>query len=396
MAVVWGEVKGLAGPREPEPRPHLARLQPAQHGGPDYALLARLGLAPGQIIDFSVNANPYGPSPRVRQTVTRAAIEQYPDSGCRALAERLAARHGVAPEQVLVGNGSTELIRLLALAYLDAGDPCLILEPTFGEYRAAAGLAGARISALYAGPTSGFCPDLDACVRLAREVRPRLTYLCNPNNPTGTYLPRAAVEALAEACTGGLLAIDQAYLPFVADPWPTEPLLAAGNVVLLHSMTKAEALAGLRLGYLLGPERIVRLLRTVQGPWSVNALAQAAGLAALEDTAYLKETVAATVQHREALARHIAALGLPVLPTATHYFLVEVGDAAAWKQALLERRILVRDCASFGLPGYLRIAARRPEENALLVEALGQVATRLLPPRPPRPVATQAVKTEER
>ncbi len=361
----------------PQPRACLARCRRAEHGGPDYALLTELGLRADEVIDFSANINPYGPSPRVREALAGVAIDRYPDSDSHMLATQLAARHGVCSGQVLVGNGSSELIRLLAQTYLDAGDPCLLVEPAFGEYRAAAELAGAQLHVYRAGPEAGLAPPVDDLAALARRARPCLTYLGNPNNPTGTYLDRPAIERLAEACTGGLLAVDQAYLPFVADPWPAEPLLALGNVVLLHSMTKAEALAGLRLGYLLAPEEVVEALRTGQGPWSVNAAAQAAGLAALADSAYIEETLAATAQQKEALARALQGLGLRVLPSSTQFFLVEVGDAAGWKRALLRHRILVRDCSSFGLPGHLRLAARRPEECDRLLQAIGRVLEEL-------------------
>ena len=304
------------------------------------------------------------------EALAQVAVDRYPDSRSAALAERLAVRHNVGPEQVLVGNGSTELIRLLALAYLDPGDCCLIAGPTYGEYRAAATLATARVEEVRAPEEGGFAPDVAALAAQVRSSRPRLTFLCNPNNPTGSYLGREAVSYLAEACADGMLVVDQAYRPFVAEPWPAEPLLACGNVVLLHSLTKAEALAGLRLGYLLAPAPVVALLQRIQGPWSVNAAAQAAGLAALDDAGHLQRTLGWLARGKAYLVAGLSALGLRPVLTATHYMLVPVGDGAATRAALLRHRLLVRDCASFGLPAYIRIATRRPEENALLLEAL--------------------------
>ena len=353
----------------PQPRAHLAAFEPARHGGPDYALLAQRGLSPNAVIDFSANTNPYGPPPRVRAALASLTLDRYPDRHAHDLAAGIAERHGVPVEQVLVGNGSVELIRLLAQAYLEPGDACLLVEPTFGEYRAAAALAGAEIISYRTKARAGFRPQMEALTALARECAPRLTFLCNPNNPTGVYLPQKAVAALAEACAGGLLVVDAAYEPFVREAWPAEALLRRGNVALLHSMTKAEGLAGLRLGYLLGPEPVVSALRRVQPPWSVNAAAQAAGLAALADAGYLREALGAIAREKERLVGELRALGLDVLPSATNYFLVRVGNAAAWQERLLAESILVRDCASFGLPEYIRIAARRPEENDCLLAA---------------------------
>ncbi len=366
------------------PRPTIETMTPATHGGPNYAELATLGLSPDEVIDFSASANPFGPSPRVRAALDGAAIERYPDSQCLALRARLAERHGLAPEQIIVGNGTTELIWLLAVAYLQPGDPVLIVGPTFGEYRAASELMGAAVTEYRAPapassfqqpapsnqfPVPGFQPDVAAIVARIGQQRPRLTWLCNPNNPTGVYLSPAAVERVATACGHGLLVLDEAYRPFVAGAWPSEPLLRRENVVLLRSMTKDHALAGLRLGYALAHPGVIAALQRAQPSWSVNAAAQAAGLAALDDDPYVADSVARTHEAKVYLMAELTRLGLRVVPSAANFFLVEVGDGQALRQRLLRHGLVVRDCASFGLPAYVRVGVRRMEECRRLVEA---------------------------
>jgi histidinol-phosphate aminotransferase len=239
------------------PRSEVEKLTPAIHGGPDYAELAALGLSPDEVIDFSASANPYGPSPQVRAALGGVSLDRYPDAQAIALRERLAQVHGLAPDRIIVGNGTTELIWLLGMAYLQRGDPVVFVGPTFGEYRAAAELMGADVAEYRAPAAADFRPDVAAIEAFIGRQRPRLTFLCNPNNPSGVYLTREAVEVLVAACGEGLLVVDEAYRAFVAEPWSSEPLVERDNVVLLRSMTKDHALAGLRLGYALAPPEVV-------------------------------------------------------------------------------------------------------------------------------------------
>jgi histidinol-phosphate aminotransferase len=363
------------------PRPEVEKLTPAVHGGPDYAELAALGLSPDEVIDFSANANPYGPSPQVRDALDGVPLDRYPDAQATALRERLAQIHRLTPDHIIVGNGTAELIWLLGMAYLQRGDPAVIVGPTFGEYRAAAGLMGAKVTEYRAPAATDFQPDTAAIEALIEHQRPRLTFLCNPNNPTGVYLAREAVETLAAACGEGLLVVDEAYRAFVAGPWPSEPLLergpglspVEGNVVLLRSMTKDHALAGLRLGYALASPEVMGALKKVQSSWSVNSAAQAAGLAALSDEAHLQETLPKITEAKAYLVEELTRLGLPVVPSAANFLLVEVGDGPDLRRKLLSHGLLVRDCTSFGLPEHVRIAARRMEECRRLIETLREL-----------------------
>ena len=353
------------------------------HGGLDTAELRRLGLQPEQVVDFSANINPLGTSDRVRQAAATVDLSAYPDRDCLALREALAERLGVGLDHLLIGNGSTELIHLLAQARLREGSTGLIFAPTFGEYEAAARLAGAEVGRITARESDGFCWPLDSAAQEIRSTRPDLVVLCNPNNPTGRYLAREQVEQLQSAVgSEGLLALDDAYVPFAEESWDSTRLLnsdnadKAGNVVLLRSMTKDHALAGARLGYMVAQPELVEDMRRLQPAWSVNAVALAAGLAALEDEAHI-ESARAIVQTAKAyLYEQFGYMGLEFTRSAANFLIVKVGDARGVRAELLRRGLAVRDCASFGLPQHIRVAVRRQTECEQLVGALREVLDR--------------------
>lgn len=343
------------------------------HGALDHAELAALGLEPQTLLDFSSNVNPFGPPPGVRQTLATLDPAAYPDRSCYGLRQRLAERHGCMPAQVLLGNGSNELIHLLARALLSPGDRALVIGPTFGEYAHASRLAGAAVLEWQADSISGFRVDLAAVLDLIRQQRPRLVWLCAPNNPTGAALAVDELAALVAACgmTGGTLALDRAYAEMQrdSDPLAVEQMLADPAVVRLHSLTKLYALAGLRLGYALGSAEVIARIAVYQPAWSVNSAAQAAGCVALDDRTFVTTTLPLLWQSSDKLRDGLAALGLSVLRAALPFMLVRTGDGAATRAALLQHGMVVRDCASFGLSAYVRVAPGRPEQNQRLIAA---------------------------
>ena len=355
------------------------------HGGIRPAQLRALGLNPADALDFSASISPLGPPAGLWDALRQVDLTAYPDPECLELREALAQRLETAVDRILVGNGSTELIHLLARAYLSpppagCANAALLLTPTYGEYAGAGALAGAEVLELSARRESGFRWDLAQAGEIIRARRPALVFLCNPNNPTGVYLDSEEVSALAQAVaqTGGLLVLDEAYLSFVAAGWNSLALLEPGsgvadNVVILRSMTKDYALTGLRLGYsLAGPEITGRLAR-FQPDWSVNGLAQAAGLVALADTGYLPAARQAVDAAKSYLTAALTALGFGVRPAAANFLLVEVGDGAAWQDRLMRRGIFVRDCASFGLPDCIRIGIRPMPDCQRLAAVMGDV-----------------------
>lgn len=355
-------------------RPNVEQLAPCPHGGPDLEELERLGLSPEDVLDFSVNCNPFGPPPSVRAAAERASWERLPDSNATRLRQGLAAALGVKPANVVAGNGSVELIRFVCLACFGPGDTVAISGPTFGEYETSLRIAGATPRVFMAPRGEGFRPDSKALLGIVKEVKG--LFLCNPNNPTGVYLPRQEIESVARAAPDSLLVLDEAYLPFVDGAWSSLGLLGLGNLIVLRSMTKDYALGGLRLGYAVGPEPLMDGLRKVLPPWNVNAVAQEAGLLALEDPGYPARCLPTILEARDYLLAELQRLGLRPLPSRTNFFLVEVGEAPSFRRALLQAGFLVRDCASFGLPGYIRISARTLPECRRFIEAVRRVVAR--------------------
>jgi histidinol-phosphate aminotransferase len=346
------------------PRPALQRLAPVAHGG-FHSTHA------DDWIDFSSNVNPYGPSPRVWDALRNVPIGRHPDPRATPLRHTLAERHGVDARQLIVGNGSIELIYHLAVAYLRTNDRVLIVAPTFGEYAAAATMMGAHIVEHRTRPENDFAMDVDSLVAQARAVRPRVFFICNPNNPTGTYLARDDIEKILRACDSTLVVLDEAFVRFVANAWDARTL-RYDNLLILRSLTKDYALTGLRVGYALASAAIIESLEQVQPPWSVNAFAQAATLAALADEQHLRDSLAALARAKIALVNDLTQLGLRVVPSTTHFFLVQVESAAEFARQLRARKIVVRDGTLWGLPNFVRIATRTPAENARLVEAIAR------------------------
>lgn len=341
-----------------------------RHGGLRPAELAALGVDAETLVDFSVNVSPLGPPEGVHAALRRVDLAAYPDPDCTALVTDLSARLDAPPERILVGNGSTELIHLVTRLFVHRGQRPVALAPTFGEYAIATELAGGTIYPWQASPARGFRWNLKNKPDVLRRVSPPLVFLCNPNNPTGVYLGKDEVRTLASALTGGPLLLDEAYAGFLDEPWNALDLVESGRVIVVRSLTKDYGLAGLRLGYLVAHPDVVAAVRRLQPAWSVNALAQAAGRAALSDEAYLPRMRAAVREAKCVLLAGLSELGLDVQAGSANFVLARVGNGAALRLALLRRGFAVRDCASFGLPEYVRLGVRRVEECRALLAAL--------------------------
>lgn len=351
-------------------RPKTGELEPCPHGGIDYLELEKLEISPESVIDFSVNSNPFGPPPAVTKALAEVAIDRYPDSEATELRRALAAKLGVTTGNILVGNGSIELVRLAALAYLDKGVLVIVPQPTFGEYEVACRLVGARLLKPWAETEANFQIRVSDIVGLIKRHRPEAVFLGNPNNPTGQYLSREEVEEVVKAASGSLVVVDEAYINFVDNSWSSLDLIRKANVVLLRSLTKDYALAGLRLGYAVAEESIISSLRRIQSPWSVNVVAQRAGLLAIKEEGYLEECRDRLREARNFLVAELTSLGLHPLPSQCNFFLLEVGEAKQFRRALLEKGILVRDCTSFGLPEYIRLAVQTLPRCQRLITAI--------------------------
>ena len=365
-----------------------AGLSRPVHGSINPSELRALGLNPEDLLDFSASISPIGPPDGVWEAIRSVDLSAYPDPECLELREAI-CRHLSTPsrkvplERVLVGNGSTEIFHLLTRAYFSdrsGGGSALLLTPTYGEYEGACRLAGGKVLNFEADLSGNFRWDIEAASSIISAGKPDLVIVCNPNNPTGVYLDRREIDTLADAASGAgsLLVVDEAYLSFVEGPWDSLELLERTNVMLVRSMTKDYAQTALRLGYALASEDVVSRLRTYQPDWSVNGLAQKAGISALEDTGYLARAREAVFGAKRYLSAELSDLGLEVPPSEANFILVKVGDALKWRSSLMARGMVVRDCTSFGMPEYIRVGIRSMADCRRLSAAMADMARTVL------------------
>ncbi len=381
MKALRNRLSPLPGP-DLQPRAELLHMPASVHGGIDPAELDRLGLDAGQILDFSVNINPFGPAPEVRAVLANVALDNYPDPEARSLRRALAEQEN-SPSRILAGNGASELIWLVALTFLGPGIKVLVIGPTYSEYARAAALLGAPVTTWLACQDDDFATHPAHVLVMLPRSNPRLVFLCNPNNPTGALLEPDEIAFWARKFPQTLFVVDEAYLGFVADrglrfaprlEFPNaKGKQGMDNVLLLRSMTKDLGLAGLRLGYALGSEDVIGWLARARPPWSVNSMAQAAGVEALRHPDYYRNCLTMLGQAKADLIAGLRALGYKPVPSAMPFFLMPVANGSAFRLALLKKGILVRDAASFGLPGHVRIGTRRPPDNARLLSVLEEV-----------------------
>jgi histidinol-phosphate aminotransferase len=327
-------------------------------------------------IKLASNENPLGPSPRALAAVQRtlASVHRYPDSSGYDLIRQLAAMHRLAPEQIVLGNGSDEIIHMLARAYLQPGDEVILPQPSFQMYEIEARAAAAIPVPV---PLHRFRTDLPA---MGERITPRtrIVFVNTPHNPTGSLVSRSELEAfMARLPEGVLLALDEAYIEFVRDPAGPDSLdyVRAGRpVVGLRTFSKAYGLAGLRIGYGVMPVDVAEVLGRVRPPFNVNLLAQAAAAAALDDAGFLRETLDVVHTGVDYLQRALAELGLECPPTQSNFIMVRVpGEGRQFFENLLDRGVIVRPLASYGFPDCIRVSVGRPEENRRFIEALKQV-----------------------
>jgi histidinol-phosphate aminotransferase len=352
-------------------RPVLDRITPYDAGAPLEALSAQLGVR--GLVRLSANENPLGPSPSVVAALQREStrVHLYPDGGSTALRTALAEQLGVAPDQILVGNGADELIMLIAWAVADPGDEVIIPHPSFEPYATNVTLTGATVRP---SPLRGYETDLDD---IRRRVTPRTKaiFLCSPHNPATTIVRRKPLEELLEALGDDppLVVLDEAYRDFVDDPdYPDGVGLLAGRprLLVLRTFSKIAALAGLRVGYAIGDARAIDRLNRVRPPFNVNRLGQVAALAALGDTEHRDNTRSYVLAERAFLTAGLRRRGLRLPASQANFLLVEVPEAAAVRARLLREGIIVRDGAGVGFPGHLRITIGLRETNERILAVL--------------------------
>jgi histidinol-phosphate aminotransferase len=326
---------------------------------------------------LSANENPLGPSPKAIAAIQALAengnFEIYPDGGAQALRAKLAEVHGLKAEQIVCGNGSGDVLQLLAQAYLNAGDEVLYTEHGFLLYKLASTSAGATpISVAETNQTA----DVDALLASVRE-KTKIVFLANPNNPTGTMLAMEDVSRLhAGLAEDVLLVLDGAYAEYVApEKWPDDFSMVErfSNVVATRTFSKAYGLAAVRLGWAYCPPAVADALNRVRGPFNVNAMALAAGFAALDDPAHIATSRAHNAQWRDWLGQQLGALGYEIRASEANFIVLEFGDAQTAKAAdafMGSQGVIARGLGAYGMPTALRLTVGTEDGNRAAVSAL--------------------------
>jgi histidinol-phosphate aminotransferase len=360
---------------KPDKRSCLDLIQPYVPGKPVEEVERELGLQ--DVIKLASNENLLGPSPLALQALERVLprLHYYPDGNSFYLKQALAEKWGVEPDQLILGNGSDELLRLLTTAYINPGDEAVTARPSFSEYEFALRLMGGVPCAVpLAG--AGFEYDLPA-LSGAFTGRTRLVFICSPNNPTGTVVRKAELDRFLETLPPGVLAVlDQAYYEYVDDPACSGGLeyISAGlPVIVLRTFSKAYGLAGLRIGYGIAPAGVIADLNRVREPFNVNSAAQAAALAALSDDGHLQRSRDLAAAGRRQLTEGLARLGLAPVPSQANFFFIDVkADSRQIFQALLRRGVIVRTGDIFGHPTFIRVTLGTAAQNNRFLNALAE------------------------
>jgi histidinol-phosphate aminotransferase len=353
---------------------HILGIAPYEPGKPIEELERELGIA--NAIKLASNENPLPPSDRVQKALLAAlsALNRYPDGSGFYLRQALAKKHGVAAEQVILGNGSNELIELLVRTFLKPGDEAIVPHPSFVVYPMIVQAAGGiRVMVML----KDYRLDLEAMARATTPLT-KLVFIANPNNPTATIVTADEVEHfMGRIPERTLVVFDEAYIEFALGPdFPDAlNLIRQGRkVIVLRTFSKANSLAGLRVGYGIADADATALMNRIRQPFNVNSLAQVAALAALEDEAHVLECVRMIEAGRHFLYDEFKALGLKYVPSRANFILVDVGRSAAdIYQKLLHQGVIVRPLTSFGMDSTLRITVGTPEENRRLVKVLRAV-----------------------
>ena len=351
---------------------YVRAIAPYRAGKPISEVAREFGLDESKIVKLASNENPLGMPESARQAMLAAAgdLGRYPDANGFELKAVLSRRLGVPAEWLTLGNGSNDILELVAHAMLQPGRSAVYSQYSFQVYELATQETGARAIVV---PAKDYGHDLSA-MRAAIAEDTRVVFIANPNNPTGTFLPAAGIEAfLASVPAHVVVVLDEAYNEYLAPALRFDAVRWVErfpNLVLSRTMSKAYGLAGLRVGYAVAQPELTDLLNRVRQPFNVNSLAQAAAIAALADEAFLERSRALNAQGLALLQQSFEAMGLPYVPSYGNFVLVKVGDAAAVNLALLKAGVIVRPVGNYGLPEWLRVTVGLPAENEAFLAAL--------------------------
>lgn len=351
---------------------YIRTLVPYSPGKPIEEVEREYGIA--NSIKLASNENPLGPSPNamkvVREKLTQ--LHLYPDGDCFYLKRELAKNLAISSEQLIFGNGSNEIIELAVRTFMRPGDEAVMARQAFIVYKLIVQAAGGVAKEV---PLRDFTHDLDSMAK-AISSKTRIVFLANPNNPTGTIYRRRDFERFLEQVSPDVLIVaDEAYFEYVDAPDYPDSLQyhnQGRTLLILRTFSKLYGLAGLRIGYGIGPTEIVGLMQRVRQPFNINAIAQWAALAALDDREHKQRSLAANRQGMDYLTKELDRVGVEYVPSYANFVLLRVGNGDAVFKQLLAQGIIVRPMAAYELPDYLRVTVGTMEENRKFIEALGK------------------------
>ena len=352
--------------------PNLNAVPVYQPGRPIEEVARELGLAADGIVKLASNENPLGPS-RLAQAAMRKALAQvnlYPDGNAFYLKQKLAAKLGVTPAHLILGNGSNEVIEFIGHALIAPGTEVIVSEYCFAVYPIVTALFGGKLVVV---PAKAYGHDLDAMLA-AITPNTRVVFVANPNNPTGTIARREDLARFVNAVPENVLvALDEAYVEFLDEPHDLLPEIQSGrkaNLLLMRTFSKIYGLAGLRLGYGVGHPDLISEFEKVRQPFNINAIAQAGALAALEDTAHAEKTRRINSRGLRFYARAFRKLGLEFITSSANFILVRVGDGQRVFNEMQKLGVIVRPMGGYQLPEWVRISIGTPRQNQRCLEAL--------------------------
>lgn len=351
---------------------YIRAIAPYQPGKPISELARELNLDPDSIIKLASNENPLGVSPLAMAAMQGALadIARYPDGNGFELKQALVRRFGVALPQIVLGNGSNDVLDLAARAFLAPGLEAIYSQHAFAVYPLATQSIGATGVEV---PAKNFGHDLDAMLKAVTE-KTRLIFIANPNNPTGTLLRSADLRRFLQALPAHIaVVLDEAYNEYLPEELKTDSIGWLGhfpNLIVSRTFSKAYGLAGLRVGYALAHERVADLMNRVRQPFNVNSLSLVAAAAALDDHAFVQRGYELNAVGMKRITEGFAALGISYIPSYGNFVSFKVADANSVFQRLLKRGVIVRPVAGYGMPGYLRVSTGLESENERFLDAL--------------------------
>jgi histidinol-phosphate aminotransferase len=357
---------------------YVLQNTPYQPGKPIEELERELGIT--DCIKLASNENPVGPSPKAVEAMEKAIRQAnfYPDGGCFYLKNALSKKYGVPPSQIVVGNGSNEVIEIFMRTVLTPADDVVISQYSFIVYKLIAQAMG--VKAVFVPAKEDYSHDLDAMADAITE-RTKIVFVDNPNNPTGTLVQREAFDKFMQRVPERVVVVaDEAYDDYVDPtifPDSLHYLKAGRRIVILKTFAKIYGLSGLRLGYGFAPDELVDAMNRVRQPFNVNAIAQAAGLAALSDDGHVRKSREINEKGKAYLYKAFDEMGISYFPTYGNFMTIDTGqDAGPVYEALLQLGVIVRPVKGYGLPNHLRMTIGTAEQNTRLVESLKKVLKR--------------------